>query len=400
MRRRGETWQLRVYAGIDPATGRKRYVSRSVRGGKRAARRELDRLTAEVNSGQGPGTEATLSELLARWQEAVSADWSPTTRRQTTSAIRVHIEPLLGSHKLSRLSTSDLDRFYAQLRKKPGRKGKYLSPATIRRVHGIVRLALQQAVKWGWIGSNPADAASPPKVRPPQIKPPSADDVSRVLAMVKNEDPDLFTYLRLAASTGARRSQLCALRWPDIELDTARITFARAVVDGDEGIAIKGTKTDRVYRVTADQATMAALSDHRAISMRRAEACGASLRADAFVFSYVADGSSPWRPDGVSKRWTRVRTRAGLEDVRLHDLRHFMATTMLTAGVPVSVVAGRLGHARAATTLNVYSHFVEAGDQAAAETMGDILADSSQVDGQRMDSDTEGKAEARSEDRA
>lgn len=59
--------------------------------------------------------------------------------------------------------------------------------------------------------------------------------------------------------------------------------------------------------------------------------------------------------------------------MRLHDLRHFMATTMLTAGVPVSVVAGTLGHARSATTLNIYSHFVDSGDQAAADLLADLV---------------------------
>lgn len=105
-----------------------------------------------------------------------------------------------------------------------------------------------------------------------------------------------------------------------------------------------------------------------------AAVCGTSLTSRSFVFSYQPDGSRPWRPDGVTHRWTKWRRKADLDHVRLHDLRHFMATTILTAGVPVSVVAGRLGHARSATTLNVYSHFVEAGDQAAADLLAGMFA--------------------------
>jgi integrase len=159
-----------------------------------------------------------------------------------------------------------------------------------------------------------------------------------------------------------------------MDLGVGHVTFARAVVDGDEGIAVKGTKTGRVYRVRLDPDSVAAVVEHRAACEAAAVACGARLRGGSFVFSYDVDGARPWRPDGVSKRWATWRDKAGLDGVRLHDLRHFMATTMLTAGVPVSVVAGRLGHARAATTLNVYSHFVEAGDEAAAVALGDILS--------------------------
>jgi integrase len=79
----------------------------------------------------------------------------------------------------------------------------------------------------------------------------------------------------------------------------------------------------------------------------------------------------------VTSRWMKWRKKAGLDGVRLHDLRHFMATTMLAAGVPVSVVAGRLGHARPATTLNVYSHFVDAGDKVAADVLAKIIGEAS-----------------------
>jgi integrase len=75
----------------------------------------------------------------------------------------------------------------------------------------------------------------------------------------------------------------------------------------------------------------------------------------------------------MTMRWVRLRKRAGLGDSRLHDLRHFAATSMLGAGIPVHVVAGRLGHARPTTTLNIYSHFIESGDRAAAEAMSGII---------------------------
>ena len=373
MRQRGDTWQVRVFAGRDTVTGRKRWVAKTVRGGKRAAQRELANLIAEVDRGLAVGTDATVNDLIERWMELASAEWSPSTLVQTRSAIRTHITPLLGPIQLKKLRAADLDHFYAQLRKRPGRRSPTLSPATIRRVYVIIHAALEQAVKWGWIAVNPADASSPPKTRQAQIVSPAPEGVARLLAMVEQEDPEFFTYLRVAVNTGARRSQVCGLQWGDVDLATGAVKFSRAVVDGPDGIAVKGTKTDRIYRVTLDAGTLDSLARHRTAMEERAELCGVELPTKAFVFSYSPDCSAPWRPDGVTSRWTKWRKKAGLEGVRLHDLRHFMATTMLTAGVPVSVVAGRLGHARPATTLNVYSHFVDAGDRIAADVLARIV---------------------------
>ena len=162
----------------------------------------------------------------------------PSNVVQTKSALRTNILPMLGPIKL-KLKPADLDRFYAELRKRPGRRGDTLSPATIRRNYVIIHAALEQAVKWGWIAVNPADASSPPKVRQVEISPPAPADVARLLTMVEAKDPDLFTFLRLAVNSGARRSQPCALQWVDIDLTTGAVKVARAVVEGKSGLVVK-----------------------------------------------------------------------------------------------------------------------------------------------------------------
>ena len=88
---------------------------------------------------------------------------------------------------------------------------------------------------------------------------------------------------------------------------------------------------------------------------------------DRFVFSSDPDGSTPWLPNWVTQSFIRCRRSPDLPHFRLHDLRRFMATQMLNNGVPIAVVATRLAHARASTTLNVYAHAVPGGDRAAAK---------------------------------
>lgn len=372
-RKRGNSWELRVYLGVDPVNGKRRYATETFRGSAREADTALSRLVARSASGETVATGATVADLLDRWIAIASPDWSASTRRQNESAVARHIRPDLGHVRLSRLTPVDLDHWYAQLRAKPGRRSETLAPSTIVRVAGILRTALSQAVKWGWLPSNPASASSMPKVRRPELSPPDVDDMVKMLEHVRTKDRPLYTYLQVAATTGARRSQMCGLQWRDIDLERMRITFARAVVDGDSGIELKETKTDRVYRVAIDRQTATELERHQAAYLAALDRSGGRVRPTSFVFSYEVDGSRPWRPDGVSHRWARYRKQVGLDGARLHDVRHFMATTMLSSGVPVSVVASRLGHSRAATTLNVYSHFVDGGDKDAADLLGDVL---------------------------
>jgi len=117
----------------------------------------------------------------------------------------------------------------------------------------------------------------------------------------------------------------------------------------------------------------------------RAAAAGVTLSGRAFVFSPAADGMRPWCPNEISLSFGRLRKKAGVRSVRLHRLRHFAATQMLAAGVPVRTVSGRLGHADAATTLNIYGHWVLASDQAAATILGDLLGSQDQPGDGRPD---------------
>jgi integrase len=125
------------------------------------------------------------------------------------------------------------------------------------------------------------------------------------------------------------------------------------------------------------------LEEHRAREQREAREAEVALPWSAFVFSSDSDGSRPWHPNWVTKRFIAWRRAAGLEVFRLHDLRHFMATQMLAAGVPIVTVSQRLNHARASTTLNVYAHAIPGGDRAAAETLAAILSGDAPREGRR-----------------
>ncbi len=241
----------------------------------------------------------------------------------------------------------------------------------MHRVHVVLHRALTQAVRWEWIWLNPAALASPPRVEPADIRPPSVEQVRRLLDIVRRDDVAFFTYLHLAVTTGARRSQLLALRWCDVDLAHAAIGFSRALVEGPTGPVLRPTKNRRTYRVALDPATVELLATHRrpgAIPGCR-RVVSDRLRVQRRPRRATTRGHRTESPNGSSA----YRQRAGLAHFRLHDLRHFMATTMLAAGVPVPVVSERLCHARTSTTVNIYAHAMPGADRDAANLLARIL---------------------------
>jgi len=136
----------------------------------------------------------------------------------------------------------------------------------------------------------------------------------------------------------------------------------------------KNRRSVRTIALSAPAALLVA--DLRASQVTRAAACGIELPLDSFVFAAEVDGSRPIRPETWTRRFTRLRAEVGLNTVRLHDLRHFVATTLLASGTDLATLAGRLGHGSGGkTTLTIYGHFLRGAppDRAAAELLAGLM---------------------------
>lgn len=141
------------------------------------------------------------------------------------------------------------------------------------------------------------------------------------------------------------------------------------MVAGPNGLVEKDTKTHASRCVALDDEVVAALTAHRDRQLDLLALAQVVASPSSFVFSDALGGATSWYPDSVSRRFRRLCEREAVTGVRLHDLRHFVATQLLSAGVDVRTVAGRLGHRKAATTLNVYAHVLEQSDRQAADIM-------------------------------
>jgi len=243
----------------------------------------------------------------------------------------------------------------------------------VHRIHAVLRRALNQGVRWGWLAVNPAVAATPPRVLRKSMTLPSPNDIGAMIASAGKVNPALPVFLRLAAVTGARRGEMCALRWRNIDFEAASLHIAGALVEVHGKVIEKDTKTHAERRMSLDERTLAVLAEYRDMLQSLHDVAQVRFNADSFVFSHDPLGAEPWRPNYITLAFSRLAKEHGLKGVRLHDLRHFAATTMLVNGVDVRTAAGRLGHASTSTTLDVYSHFVKASDQRAAQTVAGAL---------------------------
>ena len=369
-------WRFRVYVGRRPDTGSPMQVSRTFRGGARAADRALAALVGDVIerhqvADTATSTERTVGQLLDEWLKHIEGDRSPTTLREYRRLTEKVVRPVFGDVKLKKLTAYDLDSLYGSLR----RRARPLSPTSVRRVHALLSAALHQGEKWGWVERSVAHQASPPPVRSNEPHTPQADEVLKVIAEADKSDRVMAALLATGALTGARRGELCALRWSDLDEDAAILTIVRSVFEmPGGGWGEKDTKTHQVRRVGLDEVALRVLGFHRERVETRATDAGVIVRADGFMFSRSPAGVEPVRPDFVTKFTMRLANKLGIT-VTAKALRHFSATEMVAAGVDVRTVAGRMGHADPSMTFRVYSHRRAQRDREAAVILGKTLPD-------------------------
>jgi integrase len=217
------------------------------------------------------------------------------------------------------------------------------------------------------------DNASPPPLRSKPIAAVSADDVRRLYEAASEAQPALALAIYLAAATGLRRGELCALRWSDVEENGVLHVHAVAK-HGLEGrrIEIRDMKTHQDRKVALDDTALAMLSAYRVGLVQAAANVDLALPFDGFILSLDPTGIEPMKPDSLGQAFRRVAHRLGVA-VRFHDLRHFTATQLIGAGVDVRTVAARLAHLDPALTLRVHASFMEEQDRTAARIMGDVL---------------------------
>jgi integrase len=381
IRARRDGWQVIVYAGVDPLTGRQRQISRQVKGSRKQAEREETRLKAEVMAGRHRGTAAkTLGEMVGLyldWREHNGRPIGPRTIQGYRALHEARIKPGVGKLRLPQVDPPALDRFYTALRKSGSLRnpGERLSASRLRDVHAVISGALGLAARYGWIAYNPATLVKPPAPQSAKRAMPTKDQAREVLQAAEWQDPVLHLFLRLGATTGLRPGEVCALWWQDFDLEAGEMIVGYNVVHAKGlpgGYLRKRTKSrhgdDRP--IALGTRTLALLQEHRALCEARAREWGGELAPDAYVFSADEAGRRPLRVDTMTRRFGELVDDLG-HGYTLYGFRHFVAT-QLGAVATTATIRERMGHGSLEVT-GGYVHRVSEADREAARYMDDLL---------------------------
>jgi integrase len=326
---------------------RKTYYAKT----KKEALEKLRQVQHEQQQGMlVEGPEQMLEQFLWDWLKIHKQSVRPRSYERYEAIIRLHLVPTLGEVKLQKLTAQQLDRLYAQ------KLEDGLHPTTVAAIHNMLHTALDKAIRLGLISRNVCKLVTPPRVTQKEIKTLTVEQIRKLLEVAKS-DP-LEALFVLAVTTGMRRGELFGLKWQDIDFQKGILYVQRALVRMPTGEGYKETepKTKKSKRpIVLTARALEALNEHRARQLEQKSKVGDAWQNHDYVFcSPIGTHLQPGRNGLV--RLKRLLQKAGLPEIRFHDLRHSTATLLLSEGVHPKVVQEILGHSDIGMTMDTYSH--------------------------------------------
>ncbi len=441
--KKGTRWYVKIELDPDPATGQRRQKWHSGYNTKREAERARIDLLSKFDRGEYvEPSHQTVADYFADWLKATEHTVRPSTFDSYSRNVRNHVVAHIGSIRLTKVDAGVLNGLYAQLlssgRCKPSRTGTGYSPKvaeravelrsqgvtleataerlgeefaeaehitkdtlasllrrkssatparsrpgldrrTVNYVHTIIHRAFKDAVRWGRLARNPADAANPPHggQKSDGIQAWDAPTLRAFLDASGRADDRLHALWVLLATTGMRRGEALGLRWSDLDLDAGRLRVVQTIIQTRSTVTIGEPKTAQGRRpIALDKGTVAVMRDHRRRMLEERLLIGPDFDDQGLVF-HKPDGS--WlHPDAVSEMFLRRGRRYGLRRLTLHGLRHTWATLALERGIHPRVVQERFGHSTISITLGMYSHVGPTLHDEAAEIIAATVLPSEQ----------------------
>jgi integrase len=352
VRRRGRAWSFVVDVGRDAATGKRRQRWSSGYETKKAAEVALRKALHRVDVGDDPFPEKiTLAEFVeARWLPHLKTQGKlrPSTRRRYEQLLRKHVLDSIGGLRLDRIRPAHCQAVLDALID-GGR-----APRTVAHCRAAMSSAFQAALRWQLVSTNPVRATTTPTPERPKLTTPDAAQLRALAEAAVGTTWEIAVLL--AATTGARRGEVLGLRWSDVDLDRGRVRIDEALQRMPDGtLGFTPPKTERARReIPLPAFAVERLRRHRADQAQRRLALGAGWQ-DLDLVCERGDGA-PLDPSSFTHGFTRIAKAFGMEGVRLHDLRHGVATALAKAGTPAYVTSKVLGHSSVHFTANTYTH--------------------------------------------
>jgi integrase len=376
LRRRSQT-SFEAKYDAPTSDGSRQTVYRTIKATtRRQAEAELSRLLTQLADG-GHVSPSKLSVIehvrnrVAHWHAAGVT--SPKTHERYMELVEHQLARFpMGARPLQKLTAADVEKWHTQLRAEGRKNGGGVSTQTIGHVHRILVKALREGVRHGLVLKNVATEERPPKIVVKAMQILTPDQVKEL--PVKLAKHTICAPAVVALFTGLRRGELLALRWTDVDLDRKLIKIHAALEQtAAHGTRFKDPKTASGKRTIAlPDIVVETLRDHRREQLETRLVLGLG-RPPSNALVFPAPGTEqPWNPDTFSELWRDVAARLKL-NVSFHALRHSHASQLIAAGVPITEISHRLGHASPAITLSVYAHLFERDNSKAAAAINDAL---------------------------
>jgi len=293
----------------------------------------------------------TVGEYLETWLAGKHA-LKPKTMSLYRDFTTNYLVPNLGQIRLLQLRAHHLDRMYANIAL--GMRGRPLSASTIRRIHAVLRSALNSAVKRRLIPYSPADHIELAPENPKRPKPWTVQQCQTFLRDIA--DDRLANLYHLILFTGMRRGEAIGLRWEDVDLEGRCLSVVQQITEV-HGRGVVGTpKTKRGTRlIPIDDDTVAILRRHQEMQDVERAAWGPAWNDAGLVFTRE-DGRA-LRPEYATRHFQALAQQSGLPAIRLHDLRHTNASLAQVRGVASNASLDVLGDWAAIRGLGIRALF-------------------------------------------
>jgi integrase len=313
------------------------------------------------------GPQQTVAQYLHEWLMVHKQVIRPRSYERYEAIIRLHLVPKLGKLPLQKLTGQHLQRLYTE------KLESGLSSTTVSAIHSMLHTALDDAIKLDILTRNVCESVSPPRKVHKEMKPLHPEQVRQLLEVAKGHPQEALFILALA--TGMRRGELLGLKWQDINFERSVLQVQRALTRMPTGLGYKETepKTRKSRRsIVLTAFAVEALKKHQARQLEMKKAAGEAWEEHDYVFC-TTFGKHLHPGHDVLEELKKLLKKAGLPDVRFHDLRHSTATLLLSKGVHPKVVQEILGHSEISMTLDTYSHVLPTMQKAAMEGLNDFF---------------------------
>ncbi len=370
-------FQIRIFLGRD-GDGKRKYFSKTLHCTKKLAEQELNKQLHRRDTGQLLISAPTfLKSHIEKWLKKSSAGVREATAAGYKWVTDTYITPTLGMQRLSDLQAnpSIIQRVYDDM------LTKGLSPRTIRYTHSVLSASLKDAVDSGILFRNPCKLCTLPLKNAPEMNYFTAAEVKIFLKAA--EADRYFPLFLLAIETGMRPGEYLGLKWSDIDFANNQLSVRRSVkkrVGG--GFYFTEPKTKKSRRAIPLSGTLlTALKEHRRVQAEYIMKHRKHYQDNGLVFPNEI--GEPFLMENLRRRHfaaiveaynAKEENEVKLPKIRLYDLRHTMATLLLTAGVHPKVVSERLGHASITLTMDTYSHVLPTMQQDATESLERLMA--------------------------